>query len=595
MPMTRARPTGRLAVVAALTLLFPLTLGSIPAAARAQRATITLDRSAASAPVTGRVFLFLSRTNDREPRLQAGSYGGSVPFFGVDVSALAPGQAATIDTATLGFPLESLRDLPPGDYYAQALLNVYTEFHRADGHVIWAHMDQWEGQRFDRSPGNLVSDVQRVHIDRDATIKLSLTRVLPPVEVPADTRWVKRIKIESKLLTAFWGRPMYIGATVLLPKGFDEEPARRYPAIYIEGHFGLRAPFGFDPDTAQTESSEQRAARLARTAREPGFEFAKAWMSDDFPRMVAVTFQHPTPYYDDSYAVNSANNGPYADALLTELVPLLEKEFRLIPQAHARLLTGGSTGGWESIALQIHHPDFFGGTWTLYPDPVDFRDYQMTNIYEDTSAFVPNADLATTWVVPERFMSRTPEGQPLLSMRMMSRLEAVLGSHERSGQQMNAWDAAYGPVGPDGYPKPLWNKLTGHIDKDVALYMRDHGYDLTYYLKQNWSRIGPSLAGKIHIYVGDMDNYYLNLAVYRMEEALRSMTNPKADAVFEYGRPMKPHGWQPFTNAELVRLMDAQVKRRRAELPSRARSRQPPPIRPGQASGATGPETPSTP
>jgi hypothetical protein len=284
-------------------------------------------------------------------------------------------------------------------------------------------------------------------------------------------------------------------------------------------------------------------------------------MSDDFPRMVAITFQHPTPYYDDSYAVNSANNGPYADALLTELVPLLEKQFRLIPEARARLLTGGSTGGWESIALQIHHPDFFGGTWTLYPDPVDFRDYQMTNLYEDTSAFVPNVDPATTWVVPERYMSRTPQGQPLLSMRMMSRLEAVLGSHERSGQQMNAWDAAYGPVGPDGYPKPAWDKLTGHINKDVALYMRDHGYDLTYYLTQNWSRIGPSLVGKIHMYVGDMDNYYLNLAVYRMEDALRSMTNPKAEAVFEYGRPMKPHGWQPFTNAELVRLMDAQVKK----------------------------------
>jgi hypothetical protein len=561
MPTIRPRPAGALATLAALTLLALLPVISTPAAARAQRARIVLDESAAPAPVTGRLFLFLARTDDREPRFQAGSYGGSVPFFGVDVSALAPGQAATIDAGALGFPLESLRDVPPGDYYAQALLNVYTEFHRADGHVIWAHMDQWEGQRFNRAPGNLVSDVQRVHVDHDATISLALTRVLPPVEIPVDTKWVKRIKIQSKLLTAFWGRPIYIGATVLLPKGFDEEPARHYPAIYIQGHFGLGAPFGFDPDTAQRESAELRAARLARTAREPGFEFAKSWMSDDFPRMVAITFQHPTPYYDDSYAVNSANNGPYADALLTELVPLLEQKFRLIPQSSARLLTGGSTGGWESIALQIHHPDFFGGTWTLYPDPVDFRDYQMTNIYEDTSAFVPNTDLATTWVVPERFMSRTPEGQPLLSMRMMSRLEAVLGSHERSGQQMNAWDAAYGPVGPDGYPKPLWDKLTGHIDKDVAMYMRDHGYDLTYYLQQNWSRIGPSLAGKIHVYVGDMDNYYLNLAVYRMEDALRSMTNPEANAVFEYGRPKKPHGWQPFTNAELVRLMDAQVRK----------------------------------
>ncbi|MEP6691489.1 MAG: alpha/beta hydrolase-fold protein [Gemmatimonadaceae bacterium] len=511
------------------------------------------------------MFVFLSRTNDREPRVQAGSYSGSVPFFGMDVSALAPGRAVTIEAATLGFPLKSITDIPPGDYYVQALLNVYTQFHRADGHVIWAHMDQWEGQHFNRAPGNLVSDVQRVHVDRNAVIALSLTRALPPVEIPPDTKWVKRVRIQSKLLSAFWGRPMFIGATVLLPVGFDQEPTQLYPAIYIQGHFGLEAPFGFDPDTMKSEPADRRMARLARTSREPGFEFARAWMGSGFPRMVAITFQHPTPYYDDSYAVNSANNGPYADALLTELIPLLEQKYRLIAQPSARLLTGGSTGGWESIALQIQHPDFFGGTWTLYPDPVDFRDYQMTNVYEDTSAFVPNVNATTTWVVPERFMSRTEEGQPLLSMRMLSQLEAVLGSHERSGEQMNAWDAAYGPVGPDGYPKPMWDKRTGHINKDVALYMRDRGYDLTYYLQQNWPKVGPSLVGKIHVYVGDMDNYYLNLAVYRMETFLKETTTPKAEAVFEYGRPMKPHGWQPFTNAELVRMMDTVVKRATAK------------------------------
>lgn len=421
-------------------------------------------------------------------------------------------------------------------------------------------MDQWEGQQFNRSPGNLVSDVERVHFDPTSRtpIRLTLTRALPPVEVPVDTRWVKRIKIQSKLLTAFWGHPMFIGATVLLPKGFDENATARYPAVYIQGHFGLGAPFGFTTDSVPAESPAARDARLARSAREPGAEFGMAWMSDDFPRMVAVTFQHPTPYYDDSYAVNSANNGPYADALLTEIIPLLERTYRLIPQPAARVLTGGSTGGWESIALQIQHPDFFGGTWTLYPDPVDFRHYQLTDLYADTSAFVPNA---SGWMVPERFMSRTPEGQPLVTMRQLSQLEAVLGSHERSGQQMNAWDAAYGPVGPDGYPKPAWDKLTGHIDKDVALYMRDHDFDLNYYLQQHWATVGPKLVGKIHVYVGDMDNYYLNLAVYEMEEFLKGTTNPKAQAVFEYGRPMKPHGWQPFTNAELIRMMDAHIKR----------------------------------
>ena len=225
------------------------------------------------------------------------------------------------------------------------------------------------------------------------------------------------------------------------------------------------------------------------------------------------------------------------------------------------MLTGGSTGGWESAALQVQHPAFFGGTWSLYPDPVDFRDYQMTNVYEDTSAFVPHVNTQTTWVVPERFMSRTESGQPLLSMRMLSQLEAVRGTHERSGEQMNAWDAAYGPVDVDGYPKPMWNKLTGHINKDVAQYMREHGYDLTSYLQDNWAKVGPALAGKIHVYVGDMDNYFLNLAVYRMEDYLKTTTSPPAEAVFGYGRPMKPHGWQPFTNAELVRLMDVQVKK----------------------------------
>jgi hypothetical protein len=101
--------------------------------------------------------------------------------------------------------------------------------------------------------------------------------------------------------------------------------------------------------------------------------------------------------------------------------------------------------------------------------------------------------------------------------------------------------------------------LTGKIDREVALYMRDNGYDLRYNLEKNWPQIGRDLVGKIHVYCGDMDNYYLNLAVYLLEDSLKSASNPKAEAVFEYGRPMKPHGWQPFTSAELVRMMAARL------------------------------------
>ena len=519
----------------------------------AQRVDVTLDPSVARGPMTGRVFVFFATSAEREPRLLAGSYGGSVPFFGVDISQWRTGTAATVDTKTLGFPYENLNQVPAGDYYVQAMLEPYTRFARADGHVIWVHNDEWEGQHFNASPGDLVSEVRRVKWDPRSrtTLSLALTKVVPPVTVPADTRWVKHIKIKSELLTKFWGQPMYIGATVLVPKGFDEETSRRYPAIYIQGHFGLGAPFGFTEPSAATEA--QRAGQRVQGGREPGWQFAQDWLSADFPRMVAVTWQHPTPYYDDSYAVNSVNNGPYQDALLTELVPLLEKRFRLIADANARFLTGGSTGGWECAALQIQRPDFFGGAWCLYPDPVDFHRNQLVDIYADTNAFVPNGARVP---VPERDMSRTTEGQPLLTQRLMSQLEAVLGSSARSGQQFDAWDAAYGPIGNDGYPKRLWDRRTGTIDKTVAAWWRDKGYDLTDNLVRNWPRIGSSLAGKMHVYVGDMDNYYLNLAVYRMEDAAAKLANPKADFLFDYGRPMKPHGWQPMTNAELVRMMD---------------------------------------
>jgi hypothetical protein len=268
--------------------------------------------------------------------------------------------------------------------------------------------------------------------------------------------------------------------------------------------------------------------------------------------MIAVTFLHPTPYYDDSYAVNSANNGPFGDAIMTELIPYLEERFRIIREPYARVLWGHSTGGWESLALQVNHPDFFGGTWTFCPDPVDFRRFQLINIYEDENAFVePNHE----WLLPERPMKRTPEGQPEATVRQFSQLHAVRGSKGRSGEVLEAWEAAFGPVGDDGYPKPLWDKLTGKIDHEVAKYMREHGYDLRDYIENNWPKIGPKLVGKIHVFCGEMDSYYLNLAVYLLEDLLRITTNPYYAGSFKYGRPMKGHGWQPTTNAGLIRIM----------------------------------------
>jgi len=552
----------RRSVIQLIALFTVLLLSVTPGVTQSgiARFEIAYPASLDPGPITGRMLLIISKDNQREPRFQAGSYGGSAPFFGRDVSALKPGENVAIDTSMLGFPLSSLNELPSGDYYVQALLNVYTQVHRKDGHTIWVHMDQWEGQRWNRSAGNLVSDVHKMRLDpaKGFDVKLNLTKKLPPADSPPDTEWVKRVKIRSKMLSEFWSHPIYIGATLLLPKGYNQNPSTKYPAIYIQGHFGLGAPFGFTAQPGPPESETQRQARLNRNARETGYEFYQAWNADDFPRMIAITFQHPTPYYDDSYAVNSANNGPYGDALLQELIPYLEEKFRIIPQPYARVLTGGSTGGWEALALQVFHPTFFNGTWALYPDPVDFRRYQMSNIYQDDNAFEMPLD---DWAKLERPLSRNPEGQVTLTMRDMSRLEEVLGSKTRSGQQLAAWLAAYGPVGPDGYPRPLWDNITGKIDREVAFYMRDHGYDLRHNLETNWSRIGMDLVGKIHVYVGDMDNYYLNLAAYLLEDFLKIAKDPAAQATFEYGRPMKGHGWQPMSNAALVRMMDERIRK----------------------------------
>jgi hypothetical protein len=538
---------------------------------------VSFPASLNDAPITGRVFVTLYTRNDVEPRVAAYQSArvrvGRVPLFAIDVDQLKPGDWATLDAGAVGYPLRSLRDLPAGDYYAQVVLNVYTQYHRADGHTIWAHQDHWEGQRWAYSPGNLVSKPVKVHLDPAQGFKIELTfdQKLPPLEAPKDTPWVKHIRIQSDILSKWWGVPQQLGAIVLLPKGYDDHPNTYYPVVYQQNHFSLEAPFGFTDD-ANPAAYPMTPLRLAPVNlrsnvegpraftgggfRESGYEFYKSWVSDTMPGMIVVSFQHPTPFFDDSYAVNSANNGPYGDAILSELIPYVESHFRIIRKPYARVLTGGSTGGWESLALQVYHPEFFGGTWTFYPDPIDFRRYQLIDIYSDTSAFiVPNAAPGA----PERMLQMSPEGQPVGSMRAISQMELASGTRGRSAAQIDVWNAVYGPAGADGYPRRLFDLETGAIDREVALYMRDHGYDLRYYLEQNWPRIGPQLVGKLHILTGDYDDFFLAPAVYLMQDFLDGTNAPAYGGDFRYGRPMKGHGWQPMTTANLLREIAAHI------------------------------------
>lgn len=537
----------RRAAIAAFTLI---AAASSPVAAQATRFEVTVSPTAHAGPVTGRLIVFVSRRAEPEPRFLLGPQGPAI--FAVDVSQLASGRPAVVDASSIGYPMP-LAQLPPGEYWVQPVINVYEKVTRSDGHAIWVHMNDGSQEFFNTAEGNLYGEPQKVRIGAGGTVRLAVTRVMPASPRPADTEWVKRVRIQSQKLTAFWGRPVYVHATVLLPRGFAEHPDTRYPVVFTLGH---SVPFSFTTDSTRVRGLGKLNPV---TGTETGYDFYKSWSSDGYPRVVAISLAQQTPYFADSYSVNSANNGPYGDAIVEEIIPELERRFRLIGKPYARQVEGASTGGWQTLALQLQHPDFFGGAWVLQPDPIDFQRYQHVDIYSDTNAFVfPNSQ----FTVIDRPFRRTVEGQPVWSVRQLSLFEAVLGSRGRSGYQLEAWEAVYGPVGDDGYPKPLWDKRTGTIDRTVAEYMRDHGYDLRAYAEKNWATLGPKLAGKLHFFAGDMDDFYLNLAVYRMQDFLESATNPKSDAQFTYGRPMKGHSWHDWPWAEFVRLFAAHVKQR---------------------------------
>jgi hypothetical protein len=525
------------------------------------RFSISFPASVHPEPITGRLFLMISRTGEPEVRLQS-TWVNSPEIAAVNVTKWLPGHAVVIDGPTLGSPLRRLDDLPTGDYNVQAVVNLYTDFHRADGHVIWAHMDHWEGQQFNRSPGNLYSPVVKLHVDRSGTFDLSLSQVIPPVQTPADTQWVKYIKIQSKLLTRFWGRPIYLGAVVLLPNGYSSQPDTRYPVIYYQPeHFRSFPPFEFTTE-ALPESDLSRRVRES-SGYETGFEFGQAWRSEHFPRMIAVSIITPTPLSDWSGGVDSVNNGPYGQAIMTEMIPYIEARFRIIREPYARVLTGKHSAGRTALALQLQHPEFFGGTWSFHPWAFNFQSYFGLNIYDNDNAFYVKSSELPEWArnpsewlpAPERYFARTTAGAPMVSFKQASLHDAVMVG-VASGDPIGADDAIIGPVGADGYPKVLWDRATGKIDPEVVAYWREHG-DLAYYTQKNWQTIGPQIAGKLHVYVGDMDQFYRNYGVHLFEDFLRAAEKPHYQETFAYGA--LDGSRQPMTNAELVRMMASHI------------------------------------
>jgi S-formylglutathione hydrolase FrmB len=460
-------------------------------------------------PKNGRLFVILSRHDNPEPRFGPGDADNNAePFFGKDIKKWDGRKPMILSREAVGFPVLSLKDLPEGQWYAQALYKTNTL------------------SSFLNAPGNTYGPPVEINVDaskRQAFV-LTLSQQVPPETVPPDTDTIKYVKIQSKLLTKFWKKPMYLRAGVILPAGYNDNPLQRYPIRYHIGGYHDR----------YTE-----VTRLASS------------IPDDAPPMITVMLDGEAPF-GDSYQMNSANNGPYADATLQELIPYIETKFRAIGRPDARFTDGGSTGGWVALALQIYYPDFFNGAWSFYSDGVDFRRFQRINIYSDDNAF-------------------TKDGQEVPSMRDIMdnvrytvrrevQMENALGrgnSYVTSGEQWGGWNAVYGPHDKrTGFPMPIWNPTTGKINHKTAQKWRI--YDLRDFLASHWSKIGPKLQGKLHIWIGDNDNYYLNEAMHLMDDFLRTTQNPHSDAQIVFGMG-QGHGWEAISQADRMRQMVARV------------------------------------
>jgi len=520
-------------------ILMAVLLSASSAFCVSQRIEVTVP---AAKPINGHLVLVFAKNDKDEPRMQLAEDYLSAQGFGADIEDLAAGQPIVMDRKTFGYPRRSLTDLDAGDYFVQAVFNGYEQFHLASGKTVWLPPDKGEGQHWNRKPGNLYNKPVKIHFDPKSqqTIKLTLDQVIPPIEgtdkdpvvmaaKDPGAKWLKYMRFRSEKLSRFWGRDVWLGAWILLPDGFDDHPDAKYPLVVYQDHYHA----GLGPVPFVTTLPDPKSPGARRLSN--GYKFFQDWTAGRLPRVILIYVQNANPYYDDSYDVDSANVGPYGSAINEELIPAIEEKYRGIGQGWARATFGGSTGGWEALATQVFYPDFYNGTWAACPDPVDFHAYQNIDLYNDANAFVRKGDFAVIPIAADR----KPDGSVIALTGDEYAFEYVLGTHGRSTEQWNIWQAVFSPAGGDGYPAQIIDPVTGDIDKKVLAYWHDH-YDLTAILKRDWPTLGPKLEGKLHLAVGDEDTYFLNNAVHLLQKELDATRNPHSDATFQYG-PGMPH------------------------------------------------------
>lgn len=459
----------------------------------------------------GRLFLFLSKNPNVEPRTQIWPNPRNKTYiFAKNINNFNSNTSLIIsDTEDWESTTEfALSTLPKGEYYAQ---------------VLW---DQNTSESRIGAPGNIYSEKQKIVINGEAiNFNVSLNKVIPQRTI-TEHNLAKVIDLKSELLSEFWDKAMHLKASILLPHNYNANKA--YAIRYnVAGYGG-------------------RYTRINRLLNNP--EFMEWWDSPESPQIITVFLDGEGPF-GDSYQMDSDNSGPYGESLVKELIPYIENTYRGTDDMKTRFVDGCSTGGWVSLGLQLYYPDTFNGVFSYSPDSIEFENYQLVNIYTDKNAFTNEFNY-------ERPVMRNTMGEPVLALREFIQYENVLGNSNtylNSGGQFSAHTALYSPKGDNGLPKPLFDPKTGVIDAEVAEHWKK--YDFKLHAKKNWATLGPKLQGKIYVWMGDMDDFYLNPATRAFDEFLKTTQNPKSDAVIEFSA-MQGHCWQFLDRVVLEQIQE---------------------------------------
>ncbi|KRE87407.1 enterochelin esterase [Rhodanobacter sp. Soil772] len=458
-------------------------------------------------PASGRLLLFATDAkaaiaaakDGKVDEVDANPFGATQASVAArEVSRLAPGQGVDIDADALAYPA-GWSQLPPGDYFVQAVLDV-------------DHNYNYTG----RDAGDLVSEVVRMHLPASTTPTLPLTRAVPAHEpwtlapsapeavraaLPEARRHTESIDFISPALSAFWGRSIPMRGWVLLPPGYDAKKPERYPVVYSTHGFGGNVD-------RFTGSIVNTWAGMA---------------SGRMPPMIWVFLDESSATGTHEFA-DSVNNGPWGQALTAELIPQLESRYRMDGQPSGRFLTGHSSGGWATLWLQTRYPQVFGGTWSTSPDSSDFHDFTGVDLYAPNANVYRRADGSAYPLVRDK-------GKVLASFEAFAKLERVLGEY---GGQMASFDWVFSPRGAAGRPMPMFDRDTGAVDPAVVAYWREH-YDIAHLVQANWPRLKADLDGKIHVVVGTADTFYLDGASHKLKAVLDGL-GAKSDFRFLPGK-----------------------------------------------------------